>query len=92
MIICPKCKNSMNYKSGTNNGRSYEFYGCSTYPSCTQIVEIKDAHKYDNGEKSTPIWELPMEEQKERIRNSFRSEGLSWDEANYLADRWEKED
>lgn len=93
MIICPKCKSPMNYKSGTSdNGRPYEFYGCSAFPSCRQTVEMEDAHKYDNGEKGTPIWELPMEKQKERIRDSYRGDGWSLKDANDIADNWEKDD
>ena len=92
MIICPACGNEMRYRSGVKNGKSYEFYGCSKYPSCTEIVEIEDAHKYDDGVKGTPIWELPMEEQTERIRKSYISEGYSWTDANYIADKWEEED
>jgi len=67
LIICPSCNSRMIYKNGTSEeGRKYEFYGCSKYPSCTCTVKIEDADKHDNGEKGTP-----MEKQKDRRWEKF---------------------
>lgn len=90
MIICPVCGNHMVYRVGENNGRHFEFYGCSTYPHCRKIVEIKDSNKCDDGiEYQSP--ERTLEEEGEGVRDMLLREGFSWEEAAYARHMWEKD-
>lgn len=44
----------------------------------------------NNFSSAKPFDELSDEEQKERIKESALSDNFSWEDANYMADRFEK--
>lgn len=91
MIKCPSCGNPMCYREGTSSkGRHYEFYGCSTYPTCSQIVEVEDASKYEDGQKHE-MPERTIEEEACDLRDILLKEGHSWEDADYARHMWEKD-
>jgi len=60
-VYCPACGKRMVLRGGKYG----QFYGCSSYPRCRKIVNLRDAAKYNEPPKKTAVLETPSEYQKD---------------------------